>query len=132
MKKLAIAAGVTLGTIVLVAGGQQLAHRPDYWPDVLPGKPAVQEWYSDIPWHQKLGTFNGNEIDQGIIMPFVAMAPAEQSYCTSKGWTGDNVGRCMIEVGVNNIIGVLRTDSLYDPKAPLIKAATYCTKDTPC
>jgi hypothetical protein len=44
-------AALTLGTFVLVASAQETG--APFWPTTN-GKPVVTEWYSDIPWHQKL------------------------------------------------------------------------------
>ncbi len=82
--------------------------------------PLVKEWYSDIPWHQKLGTFAGNEIDEALVLPYDALGAQEKAFCTSKNLKQED---CMLELGVNNILGMLRTDTLYAPQDPKIKAA---------
>ena len=62
-------AASSIGAVVLVANAQQQAsQRADFWPRIL-ATPVVKEWFSDIPWHQKLGTQGGNEIDEALILP---------------------------------------------------------------
>ena len=63
----------------LLAGGPPSSHRP-----------VVKETYSDVPWHQKLGTFAGNEIDQAIVLPYGALDPGNVSYC--KTYKSQRVG----------------------------------------
>ena len=76
-------AAAAVGTVVLVAVAQELGMRAPFWPNTE-GQPVVREWYSDIPWHQKLGTFAGNEIDEPLILPYDALGPNEHAYCTAK------------------------------------------------
>ena len=123
-------AGTTAATIVLVATAQVTGSRPTFWP-ATKGAPVVKgEWFSDIPWHQKLGTQGGNEIDQAIVLPFGAMPDKEQQHCkTNKISEAD----CMVEYGVVNVLGVFRTDTPYDPSDPKIKAAPECQDPSmPC
>ena len=88
------------------------------------------EWYSDIPWHQKLGTFAGNEIDEALVLPYEALGEQEKAFCTNNKLTPED---CMIETGINNILGTLRTDTLYNPLDPKIKAAKECQPNSqPC
>jgi CxxC motif-containing protein (DUF1111 family) len=131
MKRLTIAgliAALTLGTFVLVASAQETPRAP-FWPTTK-GAPVVTEWYSDIPWHQKLGTFAGNEIDEALILPYDALGAQEKAFCTKYKLTQED---CMIETGINNILGTRRTDTLYNPLDPKIKAAKECqSKSQPC
>jgi hypothetical protein len=121
-------AALTLGTFVLVASAQAPPRAP-FWPTTK-GAPVVTEWYSDIPWHQKLGTFAGNEIDEALVLPYGALGAQEQAFCTSNMLTQED---CMIETGINNILGTLRTDTLYNPLDPKIKAAKECQSNSqPC
>ena len=83
----------------------------------------VKEWYSDIPWHQKLGTFAGNEIDEALVLPYDALGAQEKAFCASHSFKQED---CMLELGINNILGILRTDTPYDPQDPKIKAAKEC------
>jgi hypothetical protein len=73
-------AALTLGTFVLVASAQET--RAPFWP-ATKGAPVVTEWYSDIPWHQKLGTFAGNEIDEALVLPYDALGEQEKAFCTN-------------------------------------------------
>jgi hypothetical protein len=114
---------------------------PPCWPNTT-GVPALTESYSDIPWHQKLGTEAGNEFDEALVLPFQAVKDLDSesngtikniAYCTSKfgpqptGAAGQTwAARCMIETGINNIVSTLRTDTPYLPNDPLITAAKKC------
>jgi hypothetical protein len=125
MRRLAITgliAALTAGTFVLVAAAQDTGNRAPFWPGIN-GPPVVKEWYSDIPWHQKLGTFAGNEIDEALVLPYDALGAQEKAFCTSNKLTPED---CMLETGINNILGVLRTDTPYNPLDPKIKAAKEC------
>lgn len=135
-----VAVGVAVGGAVMVAAAQQAGNRAPFWPAVHKDS-LFSEWYSDIPWHQKLGTFAGNEIYVPLILPYDALGDAEKAYCTTNGLSNE---ACMIEVGVNNILGMRRTDTLYcgkDSKPedgcvqpdPKILAADECKNaDLPC
>ena len=110
---------LTLVAFVLAASAQT---RAPFWPATT-GKAVLTEWYSDLPWTQKLGTYRGNEIDQAFVLPYAALSPQNQAYCNSQKLSQE---RCMIETGVNSVLGILRTDTLYLATDPLIKAATRC------
>ncbi len=116
-----IAASV-VGTVVLVAAAQEVGLRAPFWPGTT-GEHVVKEWYSDIPWHQKLGTFAGNEIDEALILPYDALGAKEKDFCTKNNLTRED---CMLELGVNNILGMLRTDTPYGPRESKIAAAKEC------
>jgi hypothetical protein len=124
-------AALVLGAVALVALAQEaITSRAPYWP-ALKGTPMLQEWYSDIPWHQKLGTFAGNEIDAPLILPYEALSGPERTFCTTHNMSPDD---CMIELGINNILGMHRIETLYDPtdrriaNAPECKAPFQCTE----
>lgn len=103
--------------------------RAPFWPAV-DGAPVVQEWYADIPWHQKLGTFAGNEIDEALVLPYDALGDAEKALCSARKLSPED---CMLELGVNNILGIHRTDTPYAATDPQIQAATECRDATlPC
>lgn len=133
MRKLtATAAALLVGTSVLVANAQDTGNRAPFWPSIVGQRPVIAEWYSDIPWHQKLGTYAGDEIDEPLVLPYDALGPKETAYCAAqKPPLGKE--RCMLEVGVVNILGMYRTDTPYLPTDPLITAAPEC-KDAslPC
>jgi len=106
-----------------------VAPRAPYWPAII-GAPVVQEWYADLPWHQKLGTFAGNEIDQALVLPYDALGDAEKALCSTLNLTQE---ACMLEAGINNVLGMLRTDTLYAGDDPKIVAAPECQDTTlPC
>jgi hypothetical protein len=131
MRRLTIAgliAALTWGSFVLVASAQDTDRAP-FWPAIIKGPPVVTEWYSDIPWHQKLGTFAGNEIDEALVLPYEALGDPEKAFCTSNQLTPQD---CMIETGINNILGIYRTDTLYDKTDPKIMAADECQHSQPC
>ena len=117
-------AALTLGTSVLVASAQ----RAPFWPATT-GVPVVTEWYSDLPWHQKLGTADGNEIDTAIVLPYAALGIARQVYCRAKNLSQ---AACMIETEIVNILGALRTDTPYDPQDETIKNAPECQAGLAC
>ncbi len=128
-------------TRAIVASAQTT--RAPWWPPIfsppgvtclplMPPCPVVKKSYSDIPWHQKLGTYVGNELDEALILPYGALPPANQTYCTTFTNPDKTVGlsdaRCMIETGINSILSFDRTDTLYDwQKSPdKIQTATRC------
>jgi Di-haem oxidoreductase, putative peroxidase len=88
-----------------------------------PPCPVVQESYFDVPWTQKLGTYRGNEIDEPIVLPYGALPKANTDWCTSNNLQQSD---CMIETGINSIVGVDRTDTLYDWTNAAITGATRC------
>lgn len=105
-----LAVAVFLATAALVALAQSTG-RPAYWPKIQSGPPTVDEWFSDVPWHQKLGTYAGNEILVPLIFPYEVLPAAELAYCASRKLSPED---CMIEVGVGNILGYHRIDTLYE------------------
>ncbi len=121
-----VIATLVLGAVALVALAQAPdVERPSYWPRIK-GTPTLSEWFSDVPWHQKLGTYAGNEILVPLIFPYEVLPQAEIDYCNAPG--GDSTRKlspedCMIEVGVGNILGYHRIDTLYDPSDSRISAA---------
>ncbi len=122
-------AALTAGTGVLVAADRDTSNRAPFWPAIT-GLPVVNEWYSDIPWHQKLGTFAGNEIDEALVLPYEGLGKSEQDLCTKLKLSEE---QCMVEIGINNILGALRIDTRYDRRDPKIKAADYCQDpELPC
>jgi hypothetical protein len=144
MRRLTIAgliAALTFGTFALVASivVASAQTRPTYWPPTK-GAPVMTESYSDIPWHQKLGTYAGNEIDEALVLPYAALPAENVTYCTNTmgpqptGTAGQTwQARCMIETGINGIMGIDRTDTLYDYNNAntTIKTATRCLPNPP-
>jgi hypothetical protein len=86
---------------------------------------VVTEWYSDIPWHQKLGTQGGNEIDEALVLPYEALGDNEKAFCKNPTDPAQQAD-CMIEIGVNNILGIYRIDTPYDPRYPNTYAKGKC------
>lgn len=135
---------LVLGTTTLVALAQQpllppTPVPPPWWPTTA-GPAVVDEWYSDLPWHQKLGTYAGNQIDEPIVMPYAALPPDDQKYCNAEAakpnaeaaWKKNKQAKCMLEVGVTNVLGMKRIDTPY-AKAGAIKDAPECQDpDLPC
>ena len=128
-------AALTVGTVVLLASAppsaqdQETGNRAPFWPGTK-GRPVLKEWYTDIPWHQKLGTFAGNEIDEALVLPYEALGEPEKKFCTDHKLTPED---CMLELGINNVLGTLRTDTLYNPQGAKIRNAKECQDPTlPC
>ena len=117
-------AALTTGTVVLAAAAAEGDNRAPFWPR-LKGSPVVTEWYMDVPWHQKLGTYAGNQIDQALVLPYDALGQAEKDVCSNLE-PPLSEEQCMIEIGVNSIIGVKRTDTPYDSDDVKAKGGTYC------
>jgi CxxC motif-containing protein (DUF1111 family) len=117
-------AALTLGNSVVVA----FAQPAPFWPNTT-GTPVFSEWYSDLPWHQKLGTTDGNEIDTAIVLPYAALGTAEQAYCATNKLSQ---AACMIETGIVNVLGILRTDTPYDTGNNKIRNAPECQTGLSC
>ena len=101
--------------------------RAPFWPDIG-NKSVVDEWYSDVPWHQKLGTYAGNEIIAPLIIPYDALSNEAKTFCATHDFQRD---RCMLEMGVVNVLGMRRIDTPYKKDDPRITAAPEC-KDGTC
>jgi CxxC motif-containing protein (DUF1111 family) len=122
---------LVLGAVALVALAQAPAvERPSYWPR-LKGTFTLSEWYSDVPWHQKLGTYAANEIVVPLIFPYEVLPQAEIDFCSNRTppLTEED---CMIETGVANILGYHRFDTLYDPSDERIANAAECKAPNQC
>ena len=121
MRKFIIAT-LTVGAFALVVHAQGNGNRAPFWPRIN-GEPVVKEWYSDVPWHQKLGTYSGNEIDEALVLPYDALPDKEKEFCSSRNIKQEE---CMLELGINNVLGIQRTDTLYQPQDPKIRSAQEC------
>src|SRR5262245_47749105 len=98
MRGLTIAA-VLLAAVALLAGSSDAQRRgsdderASFWPKLKPKEHStgfevvVDEWYSDLPWQQKLGTFNGNEINEAIVLPYAALQAKDRTYCKNHNIT---------------------------------------------
>jgi CxxC motif-containing protein (DUF1111 family) len=124
-------AALLLAMVALVAMAQVApVDRPTYWPPIDPKRPNPQltEWYSDVPWHQKLGTYAANEIVTPMIFPYEVLPSEAVTYCNGLNMSQED---CMIETGVANILGYHRFDTFYDPDNDKImnagcKASSQC------
>jgi CxxC motif-containing protein (DUF1111 family) len=119
-----------LATFALVAPAQTPATgRPSYWPAIRSDVTPLTEWFSDVPWHQKLGTYAGNEILVPLIFPYEVLPKESIDYCKTPDPTHPDFKfsqeDCMIEVGVGNILGYHRIDTLYATSDSRISAT--CT-----
>src|SRR6516165_1905396 len=111
MRKFIIAT-LAVGAFALVVRAQGNGNRAPFWPRTN-GEPVVKEWYSDVPWHQKLGTYSGNEIDEALVLPYDALPDKEKAFCSTRNIKQEE---CMLELGINNVLGIHRTDTLYQPQ----------------
>ena len=90
---------------------------PDNDPPPPPRKDAtgvklLEEWFTDLPWHQKLSTKDSNLIDIPFVLPFEAISP---TLCPS-ATTDIDKSRCMLRYGIVSVMGMHRTDTLYKPE----------------
>lgn len=135
-----IAASVVVVAAAADADGKYCANG--IWPRIACDNegnptPELTEWFTDIPWRQKLGTYTGNKIDVAIVLPYDVLRPNAKTAC-STAVPPLTEEQCMIEIGVTNIVGTHRIDTKYDPDDPSIKDAKigdtpYCQDRTlPC
>ncbi len=96
-------------------------------PPPATGPVLVEEWFSDLPWHQKLSTKDSNLIDAPFVLPFAAL-PAR--YRETAACTRDQAG-CMLRYGIVNIMGMHRTDTLYDEAQTRLLTEAAC-REAPC
>lgn len=127
-------ASLLLGTVALVALAQSpVVERPSFWPRLnnTPNPPVVtlSEWYSDVPWHQKLGSYAANEIMAPLVFPFEVLPADTIAYCNGLNMTQED---CMIEAGVVNVLGYHRFDTLYSTGDERIKKAAECAAPFQC
>jgi Di-haem oxidoreductase, putative peroxidase len=99
------------------------------WP-ANTGVAAVSEWYSDIPWAQRLGTYRGGEFLQAIMLPYIAL-PADNKNSCGNPTDLKAQARCMINTGVTSVFGFSRTDTPYKQTDLLITAAKRCNAVDP-
>lgn len=79
-------------------------------PTATSGQTVVDEWFSDLPWHQKLSTKDSNLIDVPFVMPAAAINAAD-----CQGTDKVKKARCMLRYGIVNVMTMHRTDTLYAP-----------------
>lgn len=96
-------------------------------PVELSTTPLVDEWYTDLPWHQKLSTKDSNLIDTPFVLPYVALLPG---LCKIKNNKNEiHEPRCMLRYGVLNIMAMHRKDRLYGKgEAPTDKDCVDCVQ----
>ncbi len=124
-----LAAALILGAVTLAAEAQRPGTRAPFWPGLKADALVFMEWFSDVPWHQKLGTFAGNEIDVPIMLPFEALPAETITYCSTHGLGPE---ACMIEAAVVNVLGMQRIETLYDPADTKIVNAPECKAPYKC
>ncbi len=73
------------------------------------GDKLVDEWFADLPWHQKLSTLHSNEIDIPFVLPFAAIPSGLDATNTL------DPARYMLRYGIVNVMAMHRTDTLYRP-----------------
>ncbi len=73
------------------------------------GELLVDEWFTDLPWHQKLSTLDSNVIDVPFVLPFAALP---QTACPA-ATTPTDKARCMLRYGIVNVMAMHRTDTRY-------------------
>jgi CxxC motif-containing protein (DUF1111 family) len=87
-----------------------VAEKPEPRRDAT-GELLVDEWFTDLPWHQKLSTLDSNVIDVPFVLPFAALP---QSACPT-AITPTEQARCMLRYGIVNVMAMHRTDTRYQP-----------------
>jgi hypothetical protein len=75
------------------------------------GERLVEEWFTDLPWHQKLSTLHSNLIDIPFVLPVAAIP---RGLCSADPTPTENA-RCMLRYGIVNVMAMHRTDTLYLP-----------------
>jgi len=73
------------------------------------GEKLVDEWFTDLPWHQKLSTKDSNLIDMPFVMPAAAIKECAGETDLPRR------ARCMLDYGIVNVMAFHRTDTLYEP-----------------
>jgi CxxC motif-containing protein (DUF1111 family) len=96
-------------------------------PRAATGELLVDEWYTDLPWHQKLSTLDSNLIDVPFVLPYEALSTTYQDKCQS---AGEDKARCMLRYGIVDVMGVHRTDRVYKPGEAL--TLNDCQSERPC
>jgi CxxC motif-containing protein (DUF1111 family) len=131
MRSAAVTSVIAALAVAVAALAQEAAaQRAPFWP-ALKGNPTLTEWYADIPWLQKLGTFTGNSINVPLIMPYEVLPVEATTHCNTQTPPLSEEA-CMIETGVINILGYHRIDTLYDPDDQRIKNAAECAPPNQC
>ena len=79
-------------------------------PPPATGEKLVEEWYTDLPWNQKLSTKDSNLINVPFVLPYEALPQEYRDKCVSQL---KNPARCMLRYGIVNVMGMHRTDTVY-------------------
>jgi len=103
-----------IGTCQTRGGGG--GDDPNAGPQAATGQLLVDEWFADLPWHQKLSTKNSNDIDIPFVLPFEALSfaglPKGEAECGTAATATDRA-RCILRYGIVDVMGLHRTDTLY-------------------
>jgi len=90
---------------------------PNAGPRAATGERLVDEWFADLPWHQKLSTKNSNDIDIPFVLPFEALSftglEKGKAECEAPATAAERA-RCILRYGIVNVMGLHRTDTLYN------------------
>ena len=112
-------AALSLGTVALVALAQIRRGRPDYWPTDQTGHAdARPSGFRTFPGTRSSARTRATRSSSRSSFPTRCCAQAEIEYCNAPGGNPAlklSQEDCMIEVGVANILGYHRIDTLYDP-----------------
>jgi len=110
-------------------------NNPNAGPPRATGEQIFQEWYTDLPWHQKLSTLDSNLIDIPFVLPCEALSQeyrtkcgiGNREECKSKSKDAAN---CMLLYGIVDVMGMKRTDTVYmNGEGP---TPNDCQGDRPC
>ncbi|MGB5832939.1 MAG: di-heme oxidoredictase family protein [Thiohalocapsa sp.] len=106
-------------------------------PPPATGERLLEEWYSDLPWNQKLSTKDSNLINVPFVLPCEALP---QEYRSKYGISSQEeckdktrrlqAARAMLDYGIVDVMGVYRTDTIY--KAGEGPTPDQCQGDRPC
>jgi CxxC motif-containing protein (DUF1111 family) len=79
-------------------------------PPTASGETVVHEFYADVPWQQKLASYDGNSFTEPFAIPYSGLSRQAKQSCLV-----DHLDQtdCILKFGIVNIIGFERTDTLY-------------------
>jgi len=100
------------------------------------GDELVDEWLTDLPWHQKLSTLHSNLIDVPFVMPFDALPKEVCPSARTPEATATDKARCMLRYGIVNVMGMRRIDRPYlageAPESQDCQVTNQETTETDC